>query len=55
MQEFKKTPLRLTEPYDDAAAATETMLGTVAPVGRPDWGVVVQKPEEPRLRLGRTR
>jgi len=22
------------------------MLGTVAPVGRPDWGVVVQKPED---------
>ena len=22
------------------------MLGTVAPVGRPDWGVVVQKPEK---------
>jgi HD-GYP domain-containing protein (c-di-GMP phosphodiesterase class II) len=47
VQEFKKTPLRLTESYADShTGRTVTMLGTVAPVGRPDWGVVVQKPEE---------
>ncbi len=47
VQEFKKNPLRLTESYADKQSGREvTMLGTVAPVGRPDWGVVVQKPEE---------
>jgi len=47
VQEFKKTPLRITEPYTDSHTGRNiTMLGTVAPVGRPDWGVVVQKPEE---------
>jgi HD-GYP domain-containing protein (c-di-GMP phosphodiesterase class II) len=47
VQEFKKTPLRLTESYSDKRSGREvTMLGTVAPIGRPDWGVVVQKPEE---------
>jgi HD-GYP domain-containing protein (c-di-GMP phosphodiesterase class II) len=43
VKEFTKQPLRLTESYNDAG---QKMLGTVAPVGRPDWGVVVQKPEE---------
>jgi HD-GYP domain-containing protein (c-di-GMP phosphodiesterase class II) len=43
VKEFTKQPLRLTESYSDNG---KTMLGTVAPVGRPDWGVVVQKPEE---------
>jgi len=38
--------VRLTESYPDARGGSEVMmLGTVAPVGRPDWGVVVQKPE----------
>ena len=43
VKEFTKQPLRLTESYSDNG---KKMLGTVAPVGRPDWGVVVQKPEE---------
>lgn len=47
VQDFRNTPLRLTEPYVDSRGSRPIkMLGTVAPVGRPDWGVVVQKPEE---------
>ncbi|MEA2165721.1 MAG: hypothetical protein QOK37_3848 [Thermoanaerobaculia bacterium] len=47
VQEFSKGPVRLTIPYEDNRNGEhETMLGTVAPVGRPDWGVVVQKPEK---------
>jgi HD-GYP domain-containing protein (c-di-GMP phosphodiesterase class II) len=47
VQEFKKQPLRLTESYEDKRRERPVkMLGTVAPVSRPDWGVVVQKPEE---------
>ncbi len=42
VQEFAKAPVRLTESYDEKGV---TMLGTVAPVGRPEWGVVVEKPE----------
>jgi HD-GYP domain-containing protein (c-di-GMP phosphodiesterase class II) len=46
VQEFKKAPMRLTESYDDTRDGQRVkMLGTVAPVNRPDWGVVVQKPE----------
>ena len=46
VQEFNKAPVRLTESYNDTrSGAPVMMLGTVAPVGRPDWGVVVQKPE----------
>jgi HD-GYP domain-containing protein (c-di-GMP phosphodiesterase class II) len=46
VQSFNKAPMRLTESYSDNRGGTPlTMLGTVAPVGRPDWGVVVQKPE----------
>ena len=46
VQEFSKAPVRLTESYDDTRGGEKVkMLGTVAPVGRPDWGVVVQKPE----------
>src|SRR5437763_5431333 len=46
VQEFKKAPVRLVESYDDNRDGTATrMLGTIAPVGGPDWGVVVQKPE----------
>ncbi|HYM59591.1 MAG TPA: HD domain-containing phosphohydrolase [Thermoanaerobaculia bacterium] len=46
VQEFMKEPLRLTESYvDSISGAPVKVLGTVAPVGRPDWGVVVQKPE----------
>lgn len=47
VEEFKKAPLRLTETYVDPHGGAGTrVLGTVAPVGRPDWGVVVQKREE---------
>ena len=47
VQEFSKQPLRLTESYvDSRGGRAVTMLGTVAPITRPDWGVVVQKPEE---------
>jgi HD-GYP domain-containing protein (c-di-GMP phosphodiesterase class II) len=46
VQEFEKAPMRLTESYDDTRGGQPVkMLGTVAPVNRPDWGVVVQKPE----------
>jgi HD-GYP domain-containing protein (c-di-GMP phosphodiesterase class II) len=46
VQEFSKAPLRLTESYDEPRNGERVrMLGTVAPVGRPDWGVVVEKPE----------
>jgi HD-GYP domain-containing protein (c-di-GMP phosphodiesterase class II) len=44
VKEFEKTPVRLTESYRDANG--KMFLGTVMPVGHPDWGVVVQKPEE---------
>jgi HD-GYP domain-containing protein (c-di-GMP phosphodiesterase class II) len=47
VQEFSKAPVHLTISYDDTRGGEKvTMLGTVAPVGRPDWGVVVQKPEK---------
>jgi len=47
VQEFSKAPVHLTISYDDTKASEPvTLLGTVAPVGRPDWGVVVQKPEK---------
>jgi HD-GYP domain-containing protein (c-di-GMP phosphodiesterase class II) len=47
VQEFSKAPVHLTIPYtDNRGGERVTMLGTVAPVGRPDWGVVVQKPEK---------
>jgi len=46
VQDFMKMPVRLTESYDDVSGAKPVkMLGTVAPVGDPDWGVVVQKEE----------
>ena len=46
VQEFAKAPVRLTESYDEMRSGERvTMLGTVAPVGRPEWGVVVEKPE----------
>lgn len=44
VKEFEKTPVRLTETYRDTNG--KKVLGTVMPVGHPDWGVVVQKPEE---------
>ena len=47
VQEFSKAAVHLTIPYDDNRGGDRVrMLGTVAPVGRPDWGVVVQKPEK---------
>ncbi|MBV9495809.1 MAG: HD domain-containing protein [Acidobacteria bacterium] len=47
VQEFSKQPLRLTESYVDNRSGRDVMMiGTVAPITRPDWGVVVQKPEE---------
>ena len=46
VQEFAKAPVRLTTSYvDDQGQRKVKLLGTVAPVGRPEWGVVVQKPE----------
>jgi HD-GYP domain-containing protein (c-di-GMP phosphodiesterase class II) len=46
VQEFSKASVRITESYDANRGGNRvTMLGTVAPVGRPDWGVVVEKPE----------
>jgi HD-GYP domain-containing protein (c-di-GMP phosphodiesterase class II) len=46
VQEFAKAPVRLTESYDEMRGGERVkMLGTVAPVGRPEWGVVVEKPE----------
>jgi len=44
--DFMKAPQRLTESHDETRdGRPTTMLGTVAPVIRPDWGVVVEKPE----------
>ena len=46
VQEFAKAPVRLTESYEETRGGERVMmLGTVAPVGRPEWGVVVEKPE----------
>lgn len=46
VEEFSKASVRLTESYSDTTSGrSEKVLGTVAPVGRPEWGVVVQKPE----------
>jgi HD-GYP domain-containing protein (c-di-GMP phosphodiesterase class II) len=46
VQEFAKDPQRLTVSYDaQKDGKSEKMLGTVAPVTHPDWGVIVQKPE----------
>ncbi len=46
VQEFAKAPVRLTESYEENRSGERvTMLGTVAPIGRPEWGVVVEKPE----------
>ncbi len=46
VQEFEKAPLRLTKSYDETIDGKKvTMLGTVAPIGQPDWGVVVEKPQ----------
>jgi HD-GYP domain-containing protein (c-di-GMP phosphodiesterase class II) len=45
VQEFMKAPVRLTQSYQsltDGAKPVE-LLGTVAPVATPDWGVIVQK------------
>lgn len=44
VQEFRKARVRLTQTYEDTTGVEPvTVLGTVAPVGQPDWGVVVQK------------
>lgn len=45
VKDFESAPLqaRLTESYVDTNG--KKMLGTVTPVERPDWGVIVQKPE----------
>ena len=46
VKDFSNQPARLTESYvDNRGGESVKMLGTVAPVNRPDWGVVVQKPE----------
>src|SRR5712691_10820884 len=47
VQEFSKASVRLTESYvDDSTGRPVKLLATVAPVGRSQWGVVVEKPEE---------
>jgi HD-GYP domain-containing protein (c-di-GMP phosphodiesterase class II) len=47
VQEFAKASVRLTQSYtDNQGTRPIKLLGTIAPVGRPEWGVVVQKPEE---------
>lgn len=47
VQEFAKASVRLTESYTDSTSGRPVrVLGTVAPVGKPEWGVVVEKPEE---------
>jgi HD-GYP domain-containing protein (c-di-GMP phosphodiesterase class II) len=46
VKDFDNQPARLTESYvDNRGGAAVRMLGTVAPVVHPDWGIVVQKPE----------
>jgi HD-GYP domain-containing protein (c-di-GMP phosphodiesterase class II) len=46
VQNFEKAPARLTVSYTAMQNGKPVkMLGTVAPIGRPDWGVVVEKPE----------
>ena len=47
VHEFMTQPQRLTIPYAENTSGRQVMmLGTVAPVERPDWGVVVEKPQE---------
>ncbi len=47
VEEFAKAPVRLTQSYTDRTSGRAVkVLGTVAPVGKPEWGVIVQKPEE---------
>ena len=47
VHEFMTQPQRLTIPYAENTSGKQVMmLGTVAPVERPDWGVVVEKPQE---------
>jgi HD-GYP domain-containing protein (c-di-GMP phosphodiesterase class II) len=47
VHEFMNQPQRLTIPYSESTSGRPVeMLGTVAPVERPDWGVVVEKPQE---------
>lgn len=46
VQEFSKASVRLTQSYVDSRGPKPVkVLGTVAPVGNPPWGVIVQKPE----------
>src|SRR5438132_11370864 len=45
-QELAKAPVRLTDSYEETRGGERVMmLGTIAPVGRPEWGVVVEKPQ----------
>lgn len=47
VQEFMKAPVRLTESYESTVGTPGMqMLGTVAPVGNPPWGVVVEKQQK---------
>jgi HD-GYP domain-containing protein (c-di-GMP phosphodiesterase class II) len=43
VKDFTKAPARLTESYADNTGSK--LIGTVVPVTHPDWGVIVQKPE----------
>lgn len=55
VQEFMKAPVRLTQSYRDTITGKPTdVLGTVAPVNNPDWGVVVQKEESKAFASVRT-
>jgi HD-GYP domain-containing protein (c-di-GMP phosphodiesterase class II) len=51
VKSFIDKPIRLTTSYDFSEVGGSTrVLGTVAPVGEPDWGVVVQKEEAAAFR-----
>lgn len=55
VQEFMKAPVRLTQSYRDTITGKPAnVLGTVAPVNNPDWGVVVQKEESKAFASVRT-
>ena len=47
VQEFMKAPVRLTESYESTVGTPGMMmLGTLAPVSSPNWGVVVEKQQK---------
>lgn len=56
VQDYMRSPFAtVTKRYDFArgiGVGTDTVLGTVAPVGKPNWGVVVQRNTSVALREG---